>query len=799
MAEQSVKKIWKVHKWFVWGICISLFMALVYTLFYRGFQKEAEANIQNPIETVESMNYIYKNCYVLYRDLYNSQNEEKLDFVELYLQPSKHTDTKLLEHVRYFERHGYVDNGGYIGLTDEEAKVPEGYDGYLKTDALYELIEITDRIESSFRGIENDFGSLNAMFDYVAEDTKTGEVITNLSNTDISMDNQAFYLSFLFDENGNVTIDGEVTSDDSTKARKNAYDAMRNYSLQEFVGNPNDYRNYQEYAQLKMPVNCRITFAINKTDWQQLTADNYSVYYDSLYNSIGYYYSPHRAYNNTDSGEIYMLLLLLMGVLGFLFPTRFLGDGWKVNKLCKPKLEILVVFGFVVVGFGSCVVNLVCWVCSRKGIYSLATVMPVFLATFLVYAVNILALTALFCGAWYVGVCARMLRELGWKEYLKQYFGIYQIFPYIKRKLLAVYEEAVHFDVTRNANKLILKIVIVNAVILFIIGSLWVGGFGIAIVYSLILYFILRKYISDLQKKYSILLKATNEIAEGNLNVDIKEDLGVFEPFKPQVIRIQEGFKRAVEEEVKSQRLKSELITNVSHDLKTPLTAIITYINLLQDESITEEQRKEYLETLERKSLRLKVLIEDLFEVSKATSQNVTLNIMDIDIINLIKQVQIEMSDKLNAANLDVRMQLPEEKCILPLDSQKTYRIFENLFGNIAKYALPGTRVYVTGRILERKSENENDNILKEKGANSVGEYRTLGSGIEITLKNITAEELNVTPEELTERFVRGDASRNTEGSGLGLAIAKSFTELQGGKFEIQLDGDLFKVTISFS
>ena len=144
---------------------------------------------------------------------------------------------------------------------------------------------------------------------------------------------------------------------------------------------------------------------------------------------------------------------------------------------------------------------------------------------------------------------------------------------------------------------------------------------------------------------------------------------------------------------------------------------------------------------------------------------------MDVDIISLVKQVELEMSDKLSEAGLEVRMNLPEEKYILPLDSQKTYRIYENLFGNVVKYALPGTHVYVTANIFE--------------------------NGIEITLKNITAQELNVKPEELTERFVRGDASRNTEGSGLGLAIAKSFTELQGGAFEIRLDGDLFKaVTI---
>ena len=290
----------------------------------------------------------------------------------------------------------------------------------------------------------------------------------------------------------------------------------------------------------------------------------------------------------------------------------------------------------------------------------------------------------------------------------------------------------------------------------------------ITVVYSVLLYLLLRKYISNLQKKYSILLKATNEMAAGNLNVSIQEDIGVFEPFKPELIKIQNGFRKAVDDEVKSQKLKTELITNVSHDLKTPLTAIITYVNLLKEENITTDQRREYLNILELKSLRLKALIEDLFEVSKANSQNITLNLTAVDIMSLIKQVAFEMSDKIEAANLELRMNLTDEKVLISLDSQKTYRIYENLFGNIAKYAMKGTRVYVNGFRID-------DTVV-------------------ITLKNISAQELTVDSTDLTERFVRGDASRNTEGSGLGLAIAKSFTELQGGDLRLELDGDLFKV-----
>ena len=190
---------------------------------------------------------------------------------------------------------------------------------------------------------------------------------------------------------------------------------------------------------------------------------------------------------------------------------------------------------------------------------------------------------------------------------------------------------------------------------------------------------------------------------------------------KEEIQKIQKGFKKAVEEEVKSERMKTELITNVSHDLKTPLTAIITYVDLLKSEE-DPEKRKEYLEVLERKSLRLKVLIEDLFEISKATSKNVTMNFMKVDIVGLLKQVGLECDRKIKEADLDFRWNLPEEKVVLLLDSQKTYRVFENLIVNITKYGMPHTRVYI-------------DLIEQE-------------NGVTVTMKNVSAAELNFNPDE---------------------------------------------------
>ena len=216
--------------------------------------------------------------------------------------------------------------------------------------------------------------------------------------------------------------------------------------------------------------------------------------------------------------------------------------------------------------------------------------------------------------------------------------------------------------------------------------------------------------------------------------------------------------------------MKTELITKLSHDLKTPLTAIITYVDLLKKEDLSESERSSYIHTLEQKSQRLKVLIEDLFEVSKAQSGNVQMNFMEVDIVNLIKQVRMEMEDQIHASTLTFRFNLPEEKVLLQLDGQRTYRVFENLLNNALKYAMPNTRVYID---VQQSDED-----------------------VKVLFRNISARELDVEAEHLTERFVRGDASRKSEGSGLGLAIAKSFVELQNGKLNIETDGDLFKVII---
>ena len=257
---------------------------------------------------------------------------------------------------------------------------------------------------------------------------------------------------------------------------------------------------------------------------------------------------------------------------------------------------------------------------------------------------------AVIAAAYWCSGCVRQVYVMGVSAYMKERVLLLRYGKQIpgwcsktikkaQKGIEKVYNSFDNIDFTDRNNKTILKIVLINALILTVITVLWFYGIVAVVIYSIILFFILRKYFNDLKDKYALLLNATNQMAEGNLNVEVTDDLGVFNPFKKELEKIQDGYQKAVDKEVKSQKMKTELITNMSHDLKTPLTAIITYVDLLKLEK-DEEKRKEYIQILEKKSLRLKVLIEDLFEISKATSQTVTLK-------NTVCLLTVQFTDQL--------------------------------------------------------------------------------------------------------------------------------------------------------
>ncbi len=280
--------------------------------------------------------------------------------------------------------------------------------------------------------------------------------------------------------------------------------------------------------------------------------------------------------------------------------------------------------------------------------------------------------------------------------------------------------------------------------------------------------------IIDKVKKIEKIRTGISEIKNGNIEykIEIKKD-SLFNDIVCDINEMGETINIAVEERLKSERMKNELITNVSHDLKTPLTAMINYISLMKKEDIQPEHIKDYVQVLDKRSQRLKVLIEDLFEASKIGSNNIELDIEETDINQLLTQTLVEMEEYIDESKLDFIVNIPEHEVYILADGKKTFRVFENIISNIIKYSLEGTRVYID-------LEEKNDKVY-------------------ISFKNISKYQLNFNPDEITERFTRGDLSRNTEGSGLGLAIAKGFVEAQGGNLKVDIIGDLFIVNIELN
>lgn len=314
----------------------------------------------------------------------------------------------------------------------------------------------------------------------------------------------------------------------------------------------------------------------------------------------------------------------------------------------------------------------------------------------------------------------------------------------------------------------------------FVLGALFIAALSgagdarfIFVVYFMFFIVVIPVYLVKKVSYMNRIIKGSEEIVSGNLDYEIEERTsGKLLDLSKNINNMKISFRNSLENQMKSERLKSELITNVSHDLKTPLTSIINYVDIIKRKRSLNEDLDDYIEILDRKAQRLKALIEDLFEVSKMASGTVELNLEKVDIGALLSQAVAELDDKIKNSSLTFKLNLPQQKIYANLDGKKIWRVFENLIGNAIKYSQPNTRVYMN------LFEEENKVIL--------------------IFKNIAAYEMDFDPEEIFERFKRGDKSRNTEGSGLGLAIAKSIIDLHGGDFRIHIDGDLFKAIIEF-
>ncbi len=542
---------------------------------------------------------------------------------------------------------------------------------------------------------------------------------------------------------------------------------MRTDSIEEIkqvIGENTVYWNFQEGEVDTNISHLSIEEIRYKMQYKTMNNSNIKEIYTSLIDNLPYkddYALTKFTYDlsmkaNTLAPILIPLCIAVLLALGLIILNgigkKGKGPGIHLNGFDKIPLELAFVIGFLVVGIGaSCFITINSEL--RAVIFS-----GVVIGTIIIYLAGMLLLET---------VVKRMKTHTLWKTTL-----LYMIGHGIKTI----------FNNRKFSTKLILAyggfcLIGGIATTAMIDARLSYYDNGTAFFWFLVLMglgigtFI---YLFTRMKQFQNIQKALQAIYEGNTNIELDSDelTGVLKQMAIHIEDIAGGLSNAIQQSLKNERQKTELITNVSHDIKTPLTSIINYVDLLKKEEMPNEKAKEYLEILDSKSQRLKRLTEDLVEASKASSGNIKLKMEKINVNEIIKQVSGEFEDKFKARNLEEIMTLPEENIFISADGRYLYRVLENLYSNASKYAMESSRIYL-------------DVVPKQ-------------TSIVIQMKNVSKEKLNITTEELMQRFVRGDSSRNTEGSGLGLSIASSLTELQGGKFHIYLDGDLFKVTLGF-
>ena len=566
-----------------------------------------------------------------------------------------------------------------------------------------------------------DNSSINSYINYIIIDEKTENLYTNIKSSDYikeiqEMKNKKNFWNY---EGGKITTNIDSINQDNAKY------IIASYS-----------QNYLEGVKV------------------------YSSFDEEAYGYSNSYYIQNTVYEmfkNNQNSPVYLipitsvLLLAMIVYLVWAIGHEKGKDEIQLSGIDKVPYEILITIIFFALG-----------IFVSLGVASVETIIPQKMLIPLIVISYLGSYGSLAVGT--ATTIKRLKAKSFWRSFL-----MYKIYAWAKEKVKKL------FNVVSDKNSSKRKITIFYWGFIIVSGLIFLAtasGVGVLLllVFWVFVYILMQKYIEKVDK----INQALKEIYEGNPNVHLeKEELtGVLKQMAEYINDIAGGFTNAIEQSLKSERLKTELITNVSHDIKTPLTSIINYVDLLKQEDIKDEKIKQYIDILNQKSLRLKKLIEDLVEASKVSSGNVKLNIEVIDLKELLAQTIGEFEDRFENKNLKIDIEIPDEEVKIKADNRYMYRVIENLFSNITKYSIDNSRVYIS-------LTKQNDKIKLE-------------------IKNISKDKLNISPDELMQRFVRGDKSRYTEGSGLGLSIAKSLTEMQGGKFDINIDGDLFKVIIEY-
>lgn len=596
-------------------------------------------------------------------------------------------------------------------------------------------------------------------FAYRITNTATGEK-TEGGDTSLFVKDHQMYSTFTYDADGNVTSTGDYVSTDFTYM--SAYQLLKN-SIS--ISTSNARETYEIYGksipksqiQLRVPQNLKAEFAIP----QNLTENNDIIWYNTG-NLV------HGEMSGRFLAVTCCMMVFFIGLYILFYPVSVEQEVNPFAFMRKIKAEIKWAF----LGTVLCLAYIGM---AFLDVYTMTGELQTALQMLGIPYAELVPVVLQFIGMMLTGLFTAMgifeikyMLTSGFCRYWKEDSLIGSICGNVKRR----FEKLSEVDLSDKTDTVLLKYVLIQMVIVGVIACFWSFGIVLSVLYSVLLFFYIRKKLKKVQKDYQVLLKEAHQLADGRFDEELTQDVGIFNALGDELKNVRIGFEKAVSEEIKSQNMKTELISNVSHDLKTPLTGIKNYAELLGQDNVSGQDKQVYLENLQHYIDRLNNLIEDLFEVSKVNSGNIELNPVELNVVALIQQAQAETEDLLKQKNLTVILDAPENGIVQALDGDKTYRIFENLFTNIAKYALPGTRVYVS--------------------ATAQPEYT------EIVFKNISEAQMNFTPEEIVERFVRGDKSRHESGSGIGLAIVKSFTEVQNGTFSIEIDGDLFKAVVRF-
>ncbi|WP_252229756.1 histidine kinase dimerization/phospho-acceptor domain-containing protein [Clostridium sp. ZBS15] len=672
-----------------------------------------EEAIQNQIKYLENVDRGSLNDVTNEIKNFMSDNEENNNLPE-----SDEEKFKFLEHNEYYNE--MVDRRNKL-----EEKLKQGDEAYREEGikSIQDYLEDKYQYLAEYRNVE-----------YYIEKNEEEEPITNIkgkSKNDIINETQSNYKYYIMFLNINYKVPEEINVSNSLKESLNG---THNY-----YGIQNLYNNKQVIVRISNPLKSGDEIA---NDINEKNEENFKGYAFLILTLL----------------DVFIIILLIRKYKQKL--CLILKDNFIIRLYKNLFIEIrCLVFA----------VPIICLIFSHDIIYWTN-----------LYTIIVLDIISIYLVASDIRNLYLLNKEINIKDYIYKKSILYRIYNFIRKKLCKIKELIKEsFLIKSTFSRLVISIIgfIIYIILIFIegyaVGDNFEWPYNIFALMPAILgtVFVII-YLFYTARDINRIKIGTDNILKGNYNnkIDVKGAI-ILKEIANNVMNIEDGLDKAIDKAVKSEKMKGELITNVSHDLKTPLTSIINYIDLLDRDNLSEEDKKRYFEILKERSLRLKVLIEDLFEASKAASGNLELEMENLDLVALIRQTIGEFENEIEKSNLQFIKNIPEKKLSIYADGKKTFRVFQNLISNILKYSMKNSRVYIE--------------VCEED------EY------ISIVFKNISEYQVDFTEEEILERFKRGDSSRTTEGSGLGLSIAKSLVELQGGQFTISIDGDLFKVAVN--